>query len=154
VPEVGLVCLPLARAQLRAWAEDGTLAGRHQGYAVTPEMTRAFGLTDPEDAEYTALCIASIAGLLAHGVRLVAVTEAPLPASPDEFGEVAIDDPRFGDVTSLFGEDPDPAPAHAAGAAISGLSLAQAWDTPAVEALLAGTDLLWYGPAEWALLAG
>jgi hypothetical protein len=152
---VGLVFLPLAPAQLRAWAGGGgTLAGRHRGYGVTPAMTRAFGLTDPEDAEYTALCIASIAGLLDHGVRLVAVLEAPLPDIADEFGEVALDDPRFADVTSLFGEDVDPAPARAAGAGIRGLSLAQAWDAPAVESLLAGTDLLWYGPGEWAVLAG
>ncbi|MEA5055329.1 MAG: hypothetical protein VB093_18070 [Propionicimonas sp.] len=151
-----LVFVPLEPAELRAWAEAGRLAGPHGGYAVTPAMAGAFGLDDPgsEEAEYTALCVASVAGLVAHGVRIVAVAQAEPVVSEDEFGGVLVTDLRFTAVTSLFGEDPDDGPARAAVAAVAGLSLAEAWETPAVTSLLADTDLLWYGPGEWQVLAG
>lgn len=147
-----LVFLPVAAAELVSWAESGTLPGPRVGYAVTPAMTEAFGVNDPEDAEYTALSIAGIAGLLAHGCRIVAVAESPATPTDDEFGAVGVADVGWTSVSSLFGEDVDPAPAAAAAQAIGGLTLAEAWDAPAVAALLADTDLLWYGPAEWVLL--
>ncbi|MDQ7993834.1 MAG: hypothetical protein AAGC63_12000 [Propionicimonas sp.] len=150
---MALVFLPLSGAELRDWATGGSLAGQRRGYAVTPAMAEAFGVDDPEDAEYAALCIASIAGLLAHGERIVAVAEAAFTATPDDFGEVSVSTPAWAAVDSLFGEDTDAAPARATGAAMAGLPLARAWDEPQVQALLADTDLLWYGPAEWALLA-
>ncbi len=145
----GLVFLPLSGGQLRRWAGGQPLPGRRVGYAVTPAMSEAFGLTDPEDAEYNALSIASIAGLLAHGERVVAVLEAEVTTTDDEFGAVEVDDPAYSRVTALFGEDTDPAQASAVAVSVHGLSLDQAWDAPAVRALLAERDLLWYGPAEW-----
>lgn len=150
-----LVFLPLSAGQLRSWAAGGTLPGSHPGYAATPTMCAVFGITDPEDADYTALSIASIAGLLAHGERVVAVLGVSPPSGADEFGAVAVVDPSYAHVTALFGEDPDPAPARAVAAAVQGMTLEQAWEAPAVQALLGERDLLWYGPAEVdALLAG
>ena len=149
-----LVFVPLSGAELRTWAESGTLAGPRPGYSATPALREAFGVTDEEDAEYAALCIASIAGLLAHGRRLVAVAPARTSASTDEFGQVEVAGLDYRSVTSLFGEDTDPAPAAAAAAAIAGSPLARAWDAPEVHSLLADTDLLWYGPGEWNQLTG
>lgn len=148
----GLVFVPVSAGELAAWAGSGSLAGPRRGFAVTPAMLAAFGLAEGEDAEYTALCIAGIAGLLAHGERLVAVADVPTTPGDDEFGEVSLDEVAWAAVTSLFAEDEDTAPAAAAAGAISRLELAEAWEAPEVEALLAATDLLWYGPAEWVLL--
>lgn len=149
-----LVFVPLSGAELRTWAESGTLAGPRPGYSATPALRQAFGLTDEEDAEYAALCIASIAGLLAHGRRLVAVAPATSSATSDEFGQVEVAGVDYRSVTSLFGEDTDPEPAAATAAAIRGAPLSQAWEAREVQALLADTDLLWYGPGEWQLLVG
>lgn len=144
-----LVFLPLSGGQLRTWAATGTLPGAHTGYAATPAMLEAFGVTDPEDAEYTALSIASVAGLLAHGERVVAVLGISTQPGDDEFGAVEVVAPSFTQVTALFGEDTDPAQAQATAITVEGMTLDQAWESPAVQALLYGRDLLWYGPAEW-----
>ncbi|MGC4151553.1 MAG: hypothetical protein QM628_00550 [Propionicimonas sp.] len=148
-----LVFLPLSSGQLRTWAAAGILPGSYTGYAVTPAMLEAFGVTDPEDAEYTALSIASVAGLLAHGERVVAVLGISVQPGDDEFGAVEVSTPSYPQVTALFGEDTDPAQAHAAAITVQGLTLDQAWETAAVRALLYERDLLWYGPAEWESLA-
>lgn len=145
----GLVFCPISRAQLSGWASGGILPGRHRGYAVTAAMTEAFGLSDPEDAEYTALSIASIAGLLAHGERVVAVLELDHRPGDDEFGAVEIADPGYAAVTALFGEDTEAGQAAEAAVALRGMTLDQAWESATAQALLAERDLLWYGPAEW-----
>ena len=151
----GLVFVPLAADELSAWATGGTLAGPRPGFAVTPAMLAAFGLAEGEDAEYTALCIAGIAALLAHGERLVAVAEVPVTAGDDEFGQVEVAGLPWTAVSSLFAEDgADSAPVAAAASAVAGFDLARAWESAEVEALLAETDLLWYGPSEWVLLGG
>lgn len=152
-----LVFLPVSGGQLHSWAESGALPGSHPGYATTPTMTEAFGLTDEEEAEYNALSIASVAGLLAHGERLVAVLGLDGPASQDddgadEFGAVEVRAPRYDSVTALFGEDVNAAQAGAAALSVQGMTLEQAWEAPVVRALLAERDLLWYGPGEWRLL--
>lgn len=144
-----LVFLPLSGGQLRTWAVGGVLPGSHTGYAVTPTMLEAFGVTDPEDAEYTALSIASVAGLLNHGERVVAVLGISAPGGEDEFGTVEVVTPGYAQVTALFGEDTDPSQARAAAITLQGMTLDQAWEEPAVRALLTERDLLWYGPAEW-----
>ena len=148
----GLVFVPVAAGELAAWAGSGSLAGPRRGFAATPAMLAAFGLAAGEDAVYTALCIAGMGGLLAHGERLVAVAEVHTTPGDAEFGEVSLDDVAWAAVTSLFAEGEDTAPARAAIGAIGRLGLAEAWEAPEVETLLAATDLLWYGPAEWVLL--
>lgn len=147
-----LVFLPLSGGQLHSWATAGLLPGRQTGFAVTPTMTEAFGLDDPEDAEYTALSVASIAGLLTHGERVVAVLDIDSRPGDDDFGSVEVTDPHYDRVTALFGEDTDPAQAAAAALSVRGMTLEQAWEEPVVRALLSDRDLLWYGPAEWRLL--
>ena len=153
---MSLVFVPMSAAELGAWAAAGRLAGPAAAHAVTSGLVAAFGADDPEDAERTALLVASIAALARTGVRLVAVAEAPAQLRPDgdaDFGEVLVADLPFGAVTSLFADDDDldvSAPATAS----AGLPLAEAWELPAVTALLADADLLWYGPAEWAVLGG
>ncbi len=149
-----LVFLPLSGGQLHSWAAGGTLPGSHTGYAVTPAMTEAFGLTDPEDAEYTALSVASVAGLIAHGERVVAVLASGFRPTADEFGAVEVSDPAYAAVTSIFGEDTNPAQAAAVAVTVQGLTLDEAWESEAVQALLTERDLLWYGPAEWASVGG
>ncbi|MCW5952328.1 MAG: hypothetical protein KIT69_08730 [Propionibacteriaceae bacterium] len=148
-----LVFLPLSGGQLRSWAASGTLPGSHTGYAVTPTMLEVFGVADPEDAEYTALSVASVAGLLAHGERVVAVLGISAAPGDDEFGAVEVASPSYSRVTALFGEDTDPSQAHAAAISVQGMTLDQAWEAAAVQALLYERDLLWYGPAEWETLA-
>lgn len=144
-----LVFLPLSGSELRRWAGDRVLPGHRTGYAVTPAMTEAFGVSDPEDAEYTALSVASVAGLLAHGERVVAVLGTGWRPTDDEFGAVEVADPSYRLVTALFGEDIDPGQARAAAIAVEGMTLDQAWESAVVQALLTERDLLWYGPAEW-----
>lgn len=149
-----LVFLPLSGDQLRGWATDGVLPETPHGYAATPAMKEAFGLTDPEDAEYAALSIASVVGLAAHGERLVAVVSSGFAASEDEFGAVEVANLSYRQVTALFGEDSDAAPADAAAVAVRGMPLDQAWETPEVQSLLEERDLLWYGPGEWEVIVG
>ena len=149
-----LVFLPLSGGQLHSWAAGGGLPGRHTGHAATPAMTEAFGVTDPEDAEYTALSVASVAGLIAHGERVVAVLAIGYRPTDDEFGAVELTDPAYDAVTALFGEDTNPAQAAAVAVTVQGLSLGDAWELDAVQALLTERDLLWYGPTEWASLGG
>ena len=151
----GLVFVPIAGDELSSWVGTGTLPGSRPGFAVTPAMLAAFGLSEGEDAEYTALCIAGIAGLLRSGERLVAVVEAPVTPGEDEFGQVEVADLAWTAVSALFAEDgTDSALVVATATAVAGTDLASAWESAEVEALLAGTDLLWYGPSEWVLLGG
>ena len=150
---MGLVFLPLSGGELRTWAGAGRLPGPRQGFAVTPSMLESFEAADQEDAEYTALSIASLAGLLVHGQRVVAVVDLAATDAGDEWGSVTVGEVPFTAVTAIFGEDSDPAQASAAALAVAGLDLASAWEQPVVQALLRETDLLWYGPAEWAQAA-
>ena len=76
------------------------------------------------------------------------------PDTSDEFGAVRIDDPAYDAVTALFGEDANPAQAAAVAVTVQGLTLDEAWESDAVQALLTERDLLWYGPAEWASVGG
>jgi hypothetical protein len=154
-----LVFLPLSPAELAAWAGGGH-PGPEAGFAMTPGMAAAFGFDDPagEDASHTALCIASLAGLLRHGVRLVAVAELPWQARDEpelaEFGAVRVAGAGFTAVTALFGEGSDPAAVAALAAALDGVPLAEAWERDDVGTLLSDGALLWYGPAEWPQLLG
>ena len=144
--------------ELRALAAGGSLPG--PAWAATPAFLDAFGLGpgDEEDAERTALYVAALAALLEHGRRLVVVAEAPArPAAGEsaEFGAVDVDPLVFAQVTALFAEDAaHRATADAVGVALAVLGLADAWGRPAHEALLEQADLLWYGPEEWAVVAG
>lgn len=147
-----LVFVPLTPADLGAWARSGVRDVA--GFTATPAFLEAFGLSTPddEDAALTLLEVAALAGLSAHGVRLVAVceTDAAAPAEPADFGAVHAASVSWSRVTSIFADDADGAArASAAAAHLRGLDLAAAWETDEAGALLAATDLLWHSSTEW-----
>lgn len=150
-----LVFTPLAPADLTLWATAGK--ADITGFAATPAFLDAFGLGSPdsEDADLTLLELAGVAGLLAHGVRLVAVAEANAePADPAEFGAVTAGRVRWNAVQSLFADDETGTElAGRARAAVEGSTLEQAWDSDEISDLLRGTELLWHGSSEWERLS-
>lgn len=151
-----LVFVPLTPEELRRWALDGTPMAA-AGFAATPAFLEAFGLIggEDEDAELTLACVASLDGLLRHGVRLLAVVDAasPTPAEPADFGAVRLAPTRYARVTALFADGPGVARRVAElSQELGGATLATAWEDPRVEALLREENLLWHGSAEWRLL--
>lgn len=154
-----LVCVPASDAELRALGSGRTLPVP-LAFAATPAFLDAFGLTDPgdEDAERTLLYLAGLSSLIRHGRRLVLVAElAGLRGREAEgqLGGVTASEIGLAQVSALFADDPEGrALAAAARAQLDGLGLEAAWEHPAHERLLAETDLAWYGPEEWAAVAG
>lgn len=150
-----LVFVPLAPADLADWASTGVRDVG--GFAATPAFLASFGLSshDSEDTDLTLLEVAGIAGLLAHGVRLVAVCDTDAAgAEPAEFGAVVDEQVPWARVESLFADDT--AGAAAAGAVASGLGEADldaAWESDGVSDLLRTTELLWHGSSEWERLS-
>lgn len=153
---MSLVFVPLTPLLLREWASGLVMPASLPAYTDTPALRSAYGITDEEDAERVALLAASVAGLAAYGLRLVAVAEATPASRPDadpDFGEVSVAVGGYGTVSALFVDEAGAA--AAAATAASGLPLAEAWEHPAVTRLLSDADLLWHGPGEWeALIAG
>ncbi len=148
---MALLFIPLTSTELAGWATSGTLAGPRPGHAVTDGLRAAFEPSDEEEAEHVALLVASVASLAASGRRLVAVAEGAARAAggdPD-FGDVVVPDLPWTAVQSLFVDEPEVGGLPAAARAAAGLPLSQAWDQPAVTALLEQADLLWHGAAEW-----
>lgn len=147
-----LVFIPLAAAELAAWARSG----HHRpasGYAVTPALRSAFGFTpaDDEDAEHTVLHIAGLAALRG-GRRLVAVAEAPASAvAGAEFGDVRVGELGYAAVTALFA-DASSTDADGLSGLVAGRDLATVWDDPRVAEFLGEHELLWHGPTEWQAL--
>ncbi len=147
-----LFFVPLSGDELSRWAGAGVLTGPVRGHAVTDGLRAAFGPDDDEEAEHIALLVASVASLAAGGRRLVAVLEAstaPVSGGDPDFGEVQAGTLAWTSVQSLFADDADVPGLDASAVAARGLELAQAWDEPAVVALLEGADLLWHGAGEW-----
>lgn len=146
-----LVFVPVSPADLAAWATTGVRDVT--GFAATPSFLEAFELpvSDIEDADLTLLEVAAIAGLLEHGVRLVAVCSAEaIGTEPAEFGAVTASRVRWGSVESLFADDAAGAAAAAeARQALGDTDLDAAWDADATNDLLRSTELLWHGSAEW-----
>lgn len=150
-----LVFVPLAPGDLAAWASGTPYSG--DAFAATPAFLSAFGLTSPddEDADLTLLEIAALAGLLRHGVRLVAVADAAgPPATPADLGAITIADTRWSQVQSLFADDADgAAQAASVRAELGEVGLTQAWDAEPTASLLADGELLWHGSTEWERLS-
>jgi len=147
-----LLFLPVTGAQLADWSAAGVLAGPLSAYAVTPGLMVAFEPADTEEAEHHALLVASVAALVATGVRHVAVLEGeaqPGDFATEDFGKVVVGDLRFDAILSLFADEPDAPGLADAAAAAAGLSLEDAWNHPAVTDFLDESDLLWHGPGEW-----
>lgn len=152
-----LVCLPVTAEGTRGWLADGVLRGEQVGYAPTPGLYEAFGLTSDqdEDADYVALTVASVAAL-EHGRRLVAVGECEAePNEPTDFGAVSVHDVPWSAITAFFADEPSSeAAVSAARDAVVGADLADAWDAEPVQRLVAEHDLLWHAPEEVAGLVG
>ena len=150
-----LVFVPLAPAELASWALGEPRSG--VAYAATPAFLAGFGIasTDDEDADLTLLEIAALAGLLPHGVRLVAVADADAhPAEPAELGAVTLDGVGWGRVTSLFSDDADGAALAASVKRDLGeVGLVDAWDADVTGPLLTDAELLWHGSTEWERLS-
>lgn len=150
---MSLVFVPLTRDDLAGWARSGSLTPA-RAFAVTSGLRTAFGFAAPadtEDAEYTVMNIAGLAALLAGGERLVAVADAVVADTADEFGEVAPGGLDWAGVTALFAEGS----AELAGpvrSALVGVTVAEAWDDSRVESLLSEGSLLWHDVSEWGTL--
>ncbi|MBK8459726.1 MAG: hypothetical protein WAS07_02885 [Micropruina sp.] len=149
-----LVFIPMRPDALSAWVKDGTGESR-LGFGVTADLLDAFGFTDPtdEEAEYTALQAAGLAGLLDYGLRLIAVAEAgdTQPGEPAAFGALRVGPLPWSAVGSLFAEG-DAAAASRVARGLAGVELEQAWDDPQAQELLSAGDLLWHAPTEWGTL--
>lgn len=148
-----LVFIPIAADELSVLAGEPPMGAR-PAYTVTPELLTELEYTEAEseDAEYAALVLASVAGLAAHGVRLVVVAEVdPSLIRPSE-------DPGNGEVwltacpptamTAWFAEEPGVEYADAAAMA-QGLTIDQAWDLPQIQELLREHELLWNDVVEY-----
>lgn len=149
---MALLFVPVTSAELADWATSGVLAGPRPAHAVTAGLRAAFEPIDEEEAEHIALLVASVASLAASGRRLVAVAEGAARAAADgdpDFGEVVASGLPWTAVQSLFADEPHARGLPEAAGAAAGLPLAQAWEHPAVTALLGQADLLWHGAGEW-----
>jgi hypothetical protein len=150
---MSLVFVPVTPQLLAEWAGGAVLGPELPGIAATDGLCEAFGVTDAEESERIALLVASVAGLAAHGQRLVAVVSAAAEPRADgdpDFGEVSLPATGFDRVSAIFADEPQTA--ALAAVAVAGLPLAQAWEHPAVTALLSDVDLLWHGAGEWEVL--
>ncbi|MEL4506064.1 hypothetical protein AAEX63_14665 [Luteococcus sp. H138] len=152
-----LVFVPCTADQAAILWRDGSLPGC-QAFSVTPQLqqTLGYGPADAEDAEYACLVLASVHGLASHGSRLVLVAEvAPAtvkPGAETDNGGVRLTGLARNSVRSFF-TDQDPQPLLApALAAVTGLSLDEAWERDEVQALIRDADLLWHSVEELAVL--
>lgn len=148
-----LVFVPVSEDELRVLGGE-TLGADRPGYTVTPELLAelGYGESDSEDAEYAALVLASVAGLAAHGIRLVVVAEVdPSLVSAGEDpanGQVVLAELPTRSITSWFADEPGTDVTDAA-AISKDLSIDQAWDLDQVQDLLNHHDLLWNDVVEY-----
>ena len=148
-----LVFIPIAADELGVLLGDPAVEDR-PAYTVTPELLEELGYTEAEseDAEYAALVLASVAGLAAHGVRLVVVAEVdPALVGPGEDpdnGQIVLTSCPASAIAAWFADEPGTDVADAA-AISKGLTIDQAWDLPQVQALLQEHDLLWNDVVEY-----
>lgn len=127
------------------------LVGPTPAFAVTTGLCDTFSLTpaDDEEAERTALLLAGLSSVMAHGRRLVLVVDARASDLGGGLGECTLNGVNWKDVSAIFADAPeaDSAVTEASSAA-AGLDLDDAWDVPTVQTLLSEHDLLWFGPEE------
>ena len=148
-----LVFIPVAADELGVLKGDPAVADR-VAYAVTPELLAELGYdeAESEDAEYAALVLASVAGLAAHGERLVVVAQVDgslVRAGEDAAnGEVLLTGCPPSAMTAWFSEEPGVDYRDAAAIA-KGMTIDQAWEQPQVQELLNHHDLLWNDVVEY-----
>lgn len=151
-----LIFVPVSPSDA-ADAASGTLTDR-RGFTVTPELLAMLGYDESlrEDAEYAAMVIASVAGLADNGERIVLVAEVDpvnvVEGTDPTNGEVRVTELPASSIVAFFTDEPG-VDVSAAAEAARGRSVDDAWDAPAVQALLGDCDLLWHGKEELAHLA-
>lgn len=151
-----VVMVPVSADALARLSAGQPVAGPLRAYAASSLLLQTFDLSEAEteQAERTALQVASLDALVKHGRRLVVVTRAPYTADPDGYlGQ--------GTVTQVTRIEAVFADAAEAGAAVrlayqqaAGKPLDEAWDLAAVRSLLVDHDLLWFGAEEASSLLG
>ena len=148
-----LVFIPISADEAGVLGGDPTLRQR-VAYTVTPELLQELGYdeSESEDAEYAALVLASLAGLSAHGTRLVVVADVDAaqvrPGDDPANGQVVLDEVPHSWITAWFADEPGTDIADAAAIA-RGLTIDEAWDLPQVQELLQHHDLLWNDIVEY-----
>lgn len=145
-----LVCIPVAADELDMLTGAIPVQDR-RAYTVTRDLLDELEYTPDmvEDAEYAALVLASIAGLIEFGERVVIVAEVdPALVEPGEDsanGECLLTRCPHGSMTAWFVD----APGVEVPKLSPGSSIDEAWDHPEVQALLSDHDLLWNDVAEY-----
>lgn len=124
---------------------------QRRAFTVTRDLLDELGYTEDmsEDAEYAAMVLASISGLIEFGERVVIVAEvdeAQVEAGEDSAnGECLLMHCPPEAMTAWF-ED---APGVALPTVPAGASIDDAWELPEVQALLQEHDLLWNDVVEY-----
>lgn len=145
-----LVFIPCSRDELAMLSGELPCTQR-RAYTVTPDLLHELEYTPDmaEDAEYAALVLASVAGLVSHGERFVIVAEVdPVLIEPGEDsanGECLLTSCPEQAMTAWF-ED---APGVQLPRLPEGSSIDDAWEIDEVQALLAEHDLLWNDVVEY-----
>lgn len=139
-----LVFVPVATNELGVLSGEPEMRDR-KAFTVTPDLLDELEYTQDmtEDAEYAAMVLASVSGLIDHGVRLVVVADVDSnlvhPGEDSVNGECLLTHCPPSAITSWFCDAPGvELPQLRAGASID-----EAWDTPEVQELLRDHDLLW-----------
>lgn len=145
--------IPIASTELGMLSGNPPLTQR-PAYTVTPELLAEleYRPDEMEDAEHAAMVLASVAGLAAHGERVVLVAEVDaeqLRPGPDpDNGEVLLTRCPPSAMIAWFAEEPGADVADAA-AISKGLTIDQAWAQPQVQELLGNHQLLWNDKVEY-----
>ncbi|MFD0866230.1 DUF6912 family protein [Tessaracoccus lubricantis] len=148
-----LVFIPIASDELDMLVGGVAVDGR-AAYTVTPELMAEleYDEDETEDAEHAAMVLASVAGLAAHGERVVVVAEVdPSLVRPGEDpanGQVQLTQCPPSAMIAWFAEEPGVDVADAAAIA-KGMTIDQAWAQPQVQELLENHDLLWNDKVEY-----
>ena len=148
-----LVFIPISRTDMTA-IDGSTQLRDRQAHRVTPELLAALEYSQDhmEDAEYSAMILASVASLSKFGERLVLVAEvdrALVTAGEDlANGACVVAEVRPSAMTCWFSEAPG-VDASPAAAAARGLDIDTAWGFDEVQRLLSESDLLWNDVEEY-----
>jgi hypothetical protein len=145
-----LVFIPVASDELDVLVGAVPISNR-RAYTVTADLLDELEYTSDmaEDAEYAALVLASVAGLIEFGERVVVVAEVDQglvePGEDSANGECVLTSCPASAMTAWFVDAPGvDLPQVRKGAGID-----EAWELPEVQALLAEHDLLWNDVAEY-----
>lgn len=145
-----LVFIPVATSELEALTGAVQLMQR-QAYTVTPDLLDELEYTADmqDDAEYAALVLASVAGLIEHGERVVVVAEvAPSLVEPGEDsanGECLLTECPTKAITAWFVDAPGVTPPSLEGVR----SIDEAWEREELQSFLAEHELLWNDVVEY-----